>query len=376
MEKPPDAFIFHAAMRSKGRLRDCASASSEAPQKERFHRHCARTAFVNTEESCRPLMSRERDFYEFLESAESVARRIRTQADGGLLAGVSFGLERTFLDLALRFDSIAAFSYDHHRVKPDVAVLLEVLRSQAQSIRDFVYQDGDHFGCGRHVRACISLCHEMLCSPEAKKERKRFDQRQQENAASCRHYFDGLLRKSPRLFVSRVDLYAPVTGNWWQLGDILAAEKAIDLLILRLRRGLVVESLLGWVIVRESGCCRGMHYSVLVAQGGYVPRDGYESAVTVGRDWVGSFGGAGVLAKASYFESYSQCKPEHFNELGHIDIDDQLARSALNAAIDGAWDVPIVFDAAKIKDNTYKNPDGTLKGIHKRNLRKGILPSS
>ena len=163
-----------------------------------------------------------------------------------------------------------------------------------------------------------------------------------------------------------------MTGTWWQLGDFLVAEKAIDRLILRLRKGQVVDGLLGSTVVRESGFCRGMHYSVLVAEGGFVPRDGYETATAVGRDWVQSFGGAGVLAKASYFECYSLRQSERFNELGHIDADDRRAMSALHAAIEGAWDVPIVFDAEQIRDNGYKNPGGTLKGVHKRNLRKGI----
>lgn len=227
-------------------------------------------------------------------------------------------------------------------------------------------------GCRQLVHLCIWKCSEMLRSPEAKKARKRFDQRQRENASSCSKYFDSLICQSPRLFVSRVDLYAPVTGPWWRLEDLLAAEDAIDRLILRLRKGQVVESLLGSVIVRESGFCRGMHYSVLVAQGGYAPRDGYETTTAVGRDWIRLCGGAGVLAKASYFESYSLRQPEQFNGLGLIDIDDHRARSALYAAIDGAWDVPIVFDAEQIRDNAYKNPSGVLAGIHKRNLRKGI----
>ena len=355
--------------RTTARLRPMAKPIA---QRERFHRQYARTAFLNAEHSCKPLMSRERDFYEFLESVGSLALGIRGCSHADLRARVPPDLAETFLALTLRLDAFAAVQYDHHRVKPDVAVVLEALRSQSAMILGLLHQDGNHLGCREHICHWIRVCSEMLRSPGAKRDRKRFDQRQQENAASCRKYFDSLLRKSPRLFVSRVDLYAPVTAAWWQLGDFLAAEKAIDQLILRLRKGQVVDSLLGSTVVRESGFCRRMHYSVLAAQGGYVPRDGYETAKAVGRDWVQSFGGAGVLAKASYFESYSLRQSERFNELGHIDADDCRAMSALYAAIEGAWDVPIVFDAEQIRDNVYKNPGGTLKGVHKRNLRKGI----
>ena len=358
---------MHSNGRTTVRVRPTATAIA---QRERFHRNFARTAFFNSEHSCKPLMSGERDLYEFLESVESLAHGIRAHAD--LSSRIPSELTEAFLALALRLDVVAAVQYDHHRVKPDVAVVLEALRSQSATIWGLLHQDGNHLGCYEHVCHWIRVCREILRSPETQKARKRFNQRQQENAVSCRKYFDSLLRKSPRLFVSRVDLYAPVTGAWWQLGDFVAAEEAIDGLILRLRKGQVVDGLLGSTFVRESGFCRGMHYSVLVAQGAYAPRDGYETATAVGRDWVQSFGGVGVLAKASYFECYSLHQSERFNELGHIDADDPRAMSALRAAIEGAWDVPIVFDAEQIRDNAYKNPDGTLKGVHKRNLRKGI----
>lgn len=347
-------------------------AASAIAQRERFHRKHARTAFLNAEGTCIPRMSGERDFYEFLESVESLSHRIRDRADADLRSYVPPELTEAFLALAMRLDSIASVQYDHHRIKPDVEIVLDMLRSTSSMLSGLLHQDGDPMGCRQLVHLCISRCSGMLRSPEAKKARKRFDQLQRQNASSCRKYFDSLIRKSPRLFVSRVDLYAPVTGPWWRLADFLAAEDAIDRLILRLRKGAVVESLLGSAVVRESGFCRGMHYSVLVAQGGYAPRDGYEIATAVGRDWIGLFGGTGVLAKASYFESYSLRQPEQFNGLGLIDIDDHRARIALYAAIDGAWDVPIVFDAEQIRDNTYKNPSGVLAGIHRRNLRKGI----
>ena len=159
------------------------------------------------------------------------------------------------------------------------------------------------------------------------------------------------------------------------MNDVRAAEAGIDRLLARLAQGRIVDNLLGYVVSRESGPCRGLHYSLLAVQSGYIPRDGRESAAAVGREWVNHFRGSdkGFRSKANYFNCYELQQPSQFNEIGNVDAADPLSRTALEVAIKGMWDKPIVFDAKIIKCDSMKNPAGTLDGIAIRNLRKGKM---
>ena len=350
------------------------SLEKQILRKERYNQHYARTAFDNSASPSIPLMSGEKDFFDYLESVGLLVqamRRVRQTDDDAF----EEALEARFEMLALKINHVLASNFDHHRFQPDIWIVLASLLSQSQEIRQLSLEYRDLEKCRRHVQFCIACCRRKLIGKAASADRKKFDQRRKENISSCNKYIDELLRKHPRLFVFRIDLYAPIRKKWWEVNDVHAAEAGINRLLARLAQGRIVENLLGYVVARESGPCRGLHYSLLAVQSGYIPRDGRESAAAVGREWVNHFRGSdkGFRSKANYFSCYELQQPSLFNEIGNVDAADPLSRTALEVAIKGMWDKPIVFDAKMIKCDSMKNPEGTLDGIAIRNLRKGKM---
>lgn len=356
-------------------ISDADAFKRRLPQRERFHRLYAKSAFGAAPVLGGPRMTRERDFYEFLESVDGVVRRIRNLSKGGSRQGVPGDLVEQFFRLAISMDAFLAASFDHHRIQPDIGVVLEIFRSQASVLRCLASEGGGSDECTRHALQCIAACRNQFASEDCTVARKRFSQQQQQSIRSCGKYFAGLLCKHSRLFISRVDLYSPVCAGWWQLRDFLMAEAALDQLLRRLREGRVVESLLGYAVVRESGPCRGMHYSVLAAQGGHEPRDGDRVASAIGAEWVGLFTDSDErpLSKANYFNCYAHPESSPWNKIGLVEQGDQRSERALEGAIHGMFTTPIVFDAGLVRDNAIKNPAGSLDGIHFRNLRKGKM---
>ena len=351
------------------------SLEKQILRKERYNQHYARTAFDNSASPSIPLMSGEKDFFDYLESVGLLVqamRRVRQTHDD---EAFEEALEARFEMLALKINHVLASNFDHHRFQPDIWIVLASLLSQSQEIRQLAFEDRDLEMCRRHVRFCIASCRRKLMGKVASANRKKFAQRQKENISSCRKYVNELLGKHQQLFVFRVELYAPILKKWWELKDVRAAEAGIDRLLNRLAQGQIVDNLLGYVIARESGPCRGLHYSLLAAQNGYLPRSGRAGAAAVGREWVKHFDGCdnAFLSKANYFNCYELQQPSLFNEIGNVDAADPLSRTALEVAIKGMWDKPIVFDAKMIKCDSMKNPAGTLDGIAIRNLRKGKM---
>lgn len=354
---------------------DRGAQLSESSQRERAYRSLARTAFDTSPSSCKPLFSKEKEFYEFLDAVDLLIGRMQDFKRGSRRSLSRCALEDEFLSLALRMDSFAFATYDHHRFKPDIARILEVFRSSELALRRAAYGGWGRARCRQIVSERFSACQEILNTGAAADARKGYKQRQQENATSCKKYFDALLRKHPRQFVFRVDVYAPIRDRWWQLEDILNAEAGIDTLLMRLRKGQIVDNLLGYAVVRESGYCRGLHYSLIAIQNGYVPRDGYQAAEAVGAEWMRCFqkSDEGFLSKTNYLNIYSLHEAGMLNGLGYVEASNSQARSALDAAVEGMWDVPVMFDAKRIEGNLAKNPAGNLDGIAVRNLRKGKM---
>lgn len=349
------------------------SLEKQILQKERYNQHYARTAFDNSASPSIPRTSGEREFFDYLESVGLLAqgiRRVRPTHEA-----LEEGLEVRFEVLALKLNHVLASNFDHHRFQPDIWIVLASLLSQSQEIHRLALVDRDLEMCRRHVRSCIASCRRKLMGNAASADRKKFGQRQKENISSCSKYVNKLLLKHQELFVFRVDLYAPIRKKWWELNDIRAAEAGIDRLLGRLAKGRIVENLVGYLVARESGPCRGLHYSLLAAQDGYVPRDGRENAAAVGREWLNQFGGSdeGFRSKANYFSCYELRQPSRFNEIGSVDAADPMSRVALEVALKGMLEKPIMFDAKMIKCDSWKNPAGTLDGIAIRNLRKGKM---
>ena len=351
------------------------SLEKQVLRKERYNQHYARTAFDNSASPSIPLTYGEREFFDYLESVGLLVHAMRRVSQTHDHEALEEALEARFQMLSFKINHVLASNFDHHRFQPDIWIVLASLLSQSQEIRQLALVDRDLEMCRRHVKSCIASCRRKLLGKVASADRKKFDQRRKENIASCNKYMCELLRKHPKLFVFRIDLFAPIRKKWWEVNDVHAAEAGINRLLARLAQGGIVENLLGYVVARESGPCRGMHYSLLAAQSGYLPRDGRENAAAVGREWVRHFSRAdeGFRSKANYFSCYELQQPSQFNEIGYVDAADPLSRIGLEVAIKGMWDKPIVFDARMIACDSWKNPAGTLDGVAIRNLRKGKM---
>lgn len=157
-----------------------------------------------------------------------------------------------------------------------------------------------------------------------------------------------------RLLILRVDLYYKRDGD----DSILAKEAtcAFEQFVLDLRLGRLIDNV-GWMLRRECGCCRGLHYHLLVLMDGHKYRDAYAHTMQLGEAWISSKY-AGREGGGTYYNCYVKRHEYAYNGLGLVDLEDREKLEGVRRAVD-----------------YVAKADFELKvgGEYKRNFRRSVI---
>jgi hypothetical protein len=130
----------------------------------------------------------------------------------------------------------------------------------------------------------------------------------------CARYMLSLLREHARPLILRVDLY--YEGDAKDISESEAARKAEDKFMRALRENRIVPDVLRYIVKREDGLERRIHYHLLLAMDGDKHRDAYHYAEVIGKFWVN--GCVGSPALASYFNVWLRRQELEYCCLGHL----------------------------------------------------------
>ena len=242
-------------------------------------------------------------------------------------------------------------AYAHHKFHPIVAVMLravmrwwqpicswgEPLRSliqgepaaesveSLQSFVDFVR------------RACRSQAFQNLLHDHESKAEDNF-------RSGC-DYLTSLFEQHSRLLILRIDLYFRPDAKGWGYGK--AADEAVTkyLRSLRLAYG---PGYFGFVIKRENGISRGMHYHLMVILDGNLHRNAYYLTQQMGEKWIKRVG----TDKGSFFNSYARKDRYRYNGLGLVHVSDVEKLLGLRIAL---WYMSKQDSELKVDDSKVKN---------------------
>jgi len=192
------------------------------------------------------------------------------------------------------------------------------------------------------------------CSTKAFRDKVNGHNRSaKESYFRCAKYMLSLLREHARPMLLRVDLY--FEGDAKDISESEAARKAEDKFMRALREDRIVPDVLRYIVKREDGLERRIHYHVLIAMDGDKHRDAYHYAETIGKFWVDDCVGSPSLA--SYFNVWLRRNELEYCCLGHLHHADAQKLEGLRR---GLW---------------YLCEPGAHVLVHEglgRNLRKGL----
>lgn len=145
----------------------------------------------------------------------------------------------------------------------------------------------------------------------------------------CAKYMLSLLREHGRPLILRIDLY--FEGDAKDLSESAAARKAEDKFLRALREQRIVPDVRRYILKREDGLDRRIHYHLLVAMDGDKHRDAYHFGEVVGNYWVNECVGSPALA--SYFNVWLRRRELEYSCLGHLHHADAHKLEGLRRAL-------------------------------------------
>lgn len=146
---------------------------------------------------------------------------------------------------------------------------------------------------------------------------------------SCAKYMLSLFREHGRPLILRIDLY--YEGDAKDISESAAARKAEDKFLRALREQRIVPDVLRYILKREDGLDRRIHYHVLVAMDGDKHRNAYHFGEAIGSYWVNECVGSPVLA--SYFNVWLRRRELEYSCLGHLHHADAHKLEGLRRAL-------------------------------------------
>ena len=248
-------------------------------------------------------------------------------------------------------------TYAHHQFHPVVAVMLRAVMNWWAPVSaswepwsSLVEFDAD--------RAAMEALHEFVAfvrrvcrTPAFKNLLHDHERKAADNFRSGRKYVTGLFERHSRLLVLRIDLYFRPDAKGWGYGK--TADKALTNYLRALRTGRIVPGYLGFIIKRENGITRGMHYHLMVFLDGHLHRCAYYLTEAMGEEWRGRVG----IERGSYFNCYAQKNRYRYNGLGLVHVNDTEKLMGIRIAL---WymskqDCQLKVDDSKVK-NFWRSP--------------------
>ncbi|MGN6228935.1 MAG: hypothetical protein ACTHNM_16035 [Dyella sp.] len=171
------------------------------------------------------------------------------------------------------------------------------------------------------------------------------------NLKSCLDYVTSLFEKHSKLLVMRVDLYIHPEHREWSASA--HAEHCVGQFLRALREGRIIDpDVQGWIVKREGGLYRGIHFHLMVFLDGHKHQDGYVYSQLLGEAWMRRFSDG----KGTYFNCWVLRKKYEYNALGVVHVSDWTMLTGITVALE-----------------YVTKEDCALETGRSRNLRRGIL---
>lgn len=236
---------------------------------------------------------------------------------------------------------------------PFIAVMLRACMRIRARLSDFYVEEWSRANEPR-VRAAFEYAARFVRRVCRSKQfgllLKNQERSAEKNRISCLNYVENIFRRNSKVLVLRVDLYVHPNHHKWSASA--RADWCINRYLRALREGrLIGPDVLGWIVKREGGFYRGIHFHLMVFLDGHKHRHGYVFSRDLGEAWKNRFSDG----KGTYFNCWPLRKKYKYNALGVVHVTDRAMLMGIKKAV-----------AYITKE------DCALATGRKRNLRRGI----
>lgn len=224
-------------------------------------------------------------------------------------------------------------AYDDHLFNPTMTVMLRAMRRWSNDVAYWLEANEPVARDSSDAVAVLALIRlvkfvRRVCGTWAfKNEWANYARKAVTNFNSARDYVIGLFELRSRLLVLRVDLYLRPEAKSWGYG--LEAEIASKKFLRWLRERRDVGGYLGYIVKRENGIHRGMHWHWMVFLDGHQHRDACSLTKMLGQTWERIVG----QGRGSYFNCYARKDQYRFNGLGLVHARDREKLLGIRAAL-------------------------------------------
>ncbi|WP_027485801.1 inovirus-type Gp2 protein [Rhodanobacter sp. OR87] len=243
-------------------------------------------------------------------------------------------------------------AYADHQFHPVIAVMFRAVARWWSAIREWTNPDHAMIDCTGDMKSVEALQYlvdyvRRVCRTQAFKNVLHDHERKaKDNFRSGRDYITEQFERHARLLVLRVDLYFRPDAKGWAYCKV--ADMAVINYLRALRLGRIVPGYLGFIIKRENGISRGLHYHLMVFLDGHLHRNAYHLTQRMGEAWVRRAG----TDKGSFFNCYARKDLFRYNGLGLVHVSDTAKLIGIRIAL---WymskqDCVLMVDDSKVKN--------------------------
>lgn len=247
-----------------------------------------------------------------------------------------------------------SYTFTHAIPNPYITVMLRACMQIAKKLSDFYVAEWADVSIPE-VRAAFehaALYVRRICrSKRFKAVLYNHWRSAEKNRKSNLDYVTSLFEKSSKLLVLRIDIYIHPDHHEWSESD--RAEWCISQYLRALRENRLIEpEVKGWIVKREGGFYRGIHFHLMVFLDGHKHQAGHVYSEQLGEAWKNRFS----EGKGTYFNCWALRKKYKYNALGVVHITNRLMLMGIRIAV------------------TYlTKEDCALETGRLRNLRRGII---
>lgn len=302
-----------------------------------------------------------RKLFETLTSSDRAAwREFKGRRRGAVLPGTTYELTKLgqqVMQACFGYDMEWAVAYMHHEFHPKIAVMLRAMRSNARLIHRFGVPGGTYTQERTLVKALervVRLVRRVARSWAFINALKAHERQAQDNFESGREFLYYAAEGHSKLLILRIDLY------YRPYYDVAGADKAAHTFLRWLRspacKRNVLPSYLGFLVKRENGLVRGMHYHAMVICNGNEQRSAYYLTQRLGEHWA-KITGQGPGSSHNCYADKEIYDANGFNGLGVMMLDDWEKMAGLRAALHYMTKADCVIKATNSKvKNFWRSP--------------------
>ena len=243
-----------------------------------------------------------------------------------------------------------ADAYIHHVFPPWTTIMLRAMRLYAASISrrgepsKLLTQDE---GLTRAIDRMIHRVRRARSSWKFINAVRAHDRQAQDNFDSARDYIYYQAGRHSKLLILRLDLY------YRPYYEVEQADKEIDGFLRWLRSNACKRNLLpgylGFLIKRENGLVRGMHWHLMVVGNGNEHRSAHYITQRLGEIWARRTG----QGPGSFHNCYADRHKYDFNGLGLLELHDWEMMAGLRAALWYMTKADCVIKATNNKERNF-----------------------